>query len=101
MKEIRKIIKLILTTNMTNKEISDYVEGTSTYIINLIRQKLMVKKCDWQKVKAMSDTDFKKLLRTKCPRFVKRVFPDVDYMKHPTPHINPMLQEIWKEYCRA
>ena len=100
MKKLRNSVKLVLTTDKTDDEIGQVI-GLSSYVVSCIRQKVQIKKCDWQKIKAMNDIEFKKLLLTKCPHFARKIVPDVHSFRTTSKYRNTALHEVWEEYRRA
>jgi len=97
LKHLRYIFKLVLTTDLTDAEIAKKA-GASAFLVYRIRQKTLIKRCDWQKIKAMSDQDFMKLLLTKCPRFAQQVLSKEELQCPPKSQRSRLRDDIWERY---
>ncbi len=100
MKNLRYVFKLVLTTELSDAEIAKKASA-SAFLVFRIRQKTLIKRCDWQKIKAMSDQDFMKLLLTKCPRFARQVLSKTELVCPPKRQRSELLEGIWAQYRSA
>jgi transposase len=98
MNKTRETLRLILTTDMSNRMIGRSV-GISHTTVNRYRGILMERGLDWLTIHDLNDFEIESLIKSNLYRVKKKRMPDwaAIYQEMQLPHVT--LQLLWEEYC--
>jgi len=97
MNKIREVLRLILTTKMSNRLIAKTMR-MSPNTPNRYRHILIKKNIPWSDVDKMDDNEVTNLVRTQSYRVINRQMPDWDYIHREMQNRHVTLQMLWEEY---
>jgi len=97
MNKMKEVIRLILTTNMSNRMIAKVLK-MSPNTSNRYRKLLSKKKMKWEDVENFDDTQIENLVRSKIYRISNRVMPDWVYIHQEMQHRHVTLYLLWEDY---
>ncbi len=100
MNKHREALRLILTTDMTNRAVGRNV-GLSHSTISKYRARVRKRRLDWTAVSAMADMEIAGLLKSKRCRVENKFLPDWAAIHREMQYRGVTLQLLWEEYRLA
>lgn len=98
MNKLREVIRQILTTDCSNRQIA-LSAGLAHPTIGRYRKRLMGKSVDWSKVDKMNDDQVESLVRLKRQNEKKKRIPVWPHIYKQMQSKNMTLQLLWEDYC--
>lgn len=95
--KLRDILRLVLTTNMSNRAI-DRATGISFNTVRNVRLKAIVSKLDWAKVQEMDDAQLDAQFHVARTPWKAKVMPDLQNIHQELQKSGVTIRLLWQEY---
>lgn len=97
MHKLRETMRLMSTTNFSNRKIAELV-GLSHTSINKHRKTYLKNSLQWHEIESMGNYEIERLLKSKRTRVVSKYMPDWDYIHKEMQMKHVTLQLLWEDY---